>query len=169
MSSRLETTSTPKSTSPIDWEYICTHCRRGFNTSMAHQITMVDDTAAELMCSWCKHTDIYEPPNMEDIERPPALVSHTVRHDSEGEALARGFFEGGAWLQYREAPDGWVYEEMFTPAGENVASFKAESERDDCNTPREYIRREMDRYETYTVRGVEVQRPHIAGVLHDTE
>lgn len=159
--------STQKSSSEIDWEYVCTNCRRGFDASMAHQIDLLNETEAELMCSWCKHADTYEPPVADEIERPPAVVNHVTGEDSEGHPIARLFFEGGAWLQYRKAPDEWVYEEMFTTAGEKVASFKAEFERDDCNAPREYIHRERERYEKYTVRGVGIQRPHIAAVLID--
>lgn len=157
--------STQKSSSEIDWEYVCTNCRRGFNASMAHQIDLVNETEAELMCSWCKHADTYESPDEDEIDRPPAIVSHMIGKDSEGYPIARLFFEGGAWLQYREAPDEWVYEEMFTAEGERVASFKAEFERQDCHTPREYIHRELDRYEKYTLRGLGIQRSHIAAVL----
>lgn len=159
--------STQKSSSEIDWEYVCTNCHRGFNASMAHQIHVVDETKAELMCSWCKHTDTYGPPDLEEIERPPAIVGHVVGTDGGGYPIARLFFEGGAWLQYRKASDGWVYEEMFTAEGESVASFKAEFERDDCDTPQEYVHREIDRYRKYTARGLGIQRSHIATILID--
>lgn len=165
MNNPSETISTPTETSQIDWTYICTNCQRGFDASMAHQIAIVSDTEAELMCTWCKHIDTYEPPVAEEIERPPAIVTHTVGTDSEGHSIARLFFEGGAWLQYRKAPDEWVYEEMFTPAGEKAASYKAEFEREDCGPPREYLHRELDRYEKYTVRGLGIQRTHIAAIL----
>lgn len=157
--------STQKTSSGIDWEYICTNCSRGFNASMAHQIAILNESEAELMCSWCKHTDNYSSPDAEEIERPTAIVNHTVGNDSEGQPIARVFFEGGAWLQYRKATDGWVYEEMFTADGDEVASFKAEFDRDDCDSPSEYLRREIDRYDKYTVRGLGIQRPHIAVVL----
>lgn len=146
-------------------EYTCTNCNRGFNASMAHQIVILNENEAELMCSWCKHTDIYQPPDDDEIERPPAIVNHTVGQDSEGHPIARLFFEGGAWLQYRKAPDKWVYEEMFTADGEKEVSYKAEFEREDCDTPREYLQRELDRYEKYTVRGLGIQRTHIAAIL----
>lgn len=157
--------STQNTTSEIDWEYTCTNCGRGFNASMAHQIDILNESEAELMCSWCKHTDTYGSPGKDEIERPSAIVNHTVRKDSEGRPVARAFFEGGAWLQYRRADDEWVYEEMFAADGDEVASFKAEFDRNDCVTPREYLRREINRYDKYTVRGLGIQRPHIAVVL----
>lgn len=170
--------STQRSSSNIDWEYTCTNCRRGFNASMAHQITVVNENEAELMCSWCKHTDTYHAPVSEVIERPPAIVGHTILEDKteqdstgsqtqsgEGLSTARVFFEGGAWLQYRKASDGWVYEEMFDVGGEKIASFKAEFEKEACDSPQEYLHRMMEQYDKYTVRGLGIQLPHIAAVL----
>ncbi|UPM43093.1 hypothetical protein [Halocatena salina] len=154
-----------KASSEIDWEYTCTNCSRGFNASMAHQIVILNESEAEVMCSWCKHTDTYWAPNEEEVERPPAIVNYTVGKDSEGRPIARLFFESGAWLQYRKAADEWVYEEMFTAEGDEVASFKVEFDQDDCDTPREYLQREVERYDKYTVRGLGIQRPHIATVL----
>lgn len=154
--------STQKSSSNIDWEYICTNCRRGFNASMAHQITIVDEDEAELMCSWCKHTGVYQKPTTEVIERPPAIVGHTIVDQGE---TARVFFEGGAWLQYRKASDGWVYEEMFNAEGAEIASFKAEFEKEACDSPQTYLHRMMEQYDKYTVRGLGIQQPHIAAVL----
>ncbi|RRJ33477.1 hypothetical protein [Halocatena pleomorpha] len=109
--------------------------------------------------------DTYRPPDESEIERPPAIVNHTIENDSDGLTIARLFFEGGAWLQYRKAADEWVYEEMFTADGEEVASFETEFDRNDCNTPEEYLSREIGRYDKYTVRGLGIQRPHIATVL----
>lgn len=159
--------STPTEESPIDWPYVCRDCGHGFDASMARQIDIVSDTEAEIMCSWCRHTATYDPPESDDIERPPEIVDHTVFTD-DGLTTARLFFEGGAWLQYRRASDEWVYEELFTADGAEVASSKAEFERDDCETPRQYLHREMDRYEKYTVRGLAIHRQHIADLLlHD--
>lgn len=126
--------STPTEESPIDWPYVCRDCGHGFDASMARQIDIVSDTEAEIMCSWCRHTATYDPPESDDIERPPEIVDHTVFTD-DGLTTARLFFEGGAWLQYRRASDEWVYEELFTADGAEVASSKAEFERDDCETP----------------------------------
>lgn len=133
---------------------------------MAYEINIVDETDAELVCPWCRHTAIYVLPEIDDIERPPAIVDYTIVADDQGLTTAWLYFEGGAWLQYRRAPDEWVYEELFTADGKEVASFNTEFERDDCETPRTYLHREMDRYEAYTVGGLTIQWPHIADLLN---
>lgn len=163
--------SQPVSESHIDWEYTCSNCRRGFNASMAHQIVLIDETEAELMCPWCKHAGIYDPPDIGDIERPPAIVSHTIGTDEQGHSTARVFFDGGAWLQYRETPEGRVREEVFTTDGDLIESGKAEIEYDDCepaalyDLPKSYLSRFISQYQKFTVRGLRIQRPDIAVVL----
>lgn len=159
--------STPTEDSPIDWPYICTNCNHGFDATMAHQIAIVDDTEAELMCSWCKHTATYDPPAPEKIERPPGIVDHVIVTNDDDLTTARLFFAGGAWLQYREDSDGWVYEEMVNADGKQIESFKPEFERDDCDPATAYLQRIKSRYETLTVRGLRRQFPHIAAVLLD--
>lgn len=162
-----EQKSQPATESHIDWEYTCPHCSRGFDTSMANQITIVDDTEAELMCSWCKRTDTYDPPVLEEIERPPSIVDYTVVTNEQELTTARVFFEGGAWLQYRETPDGWVYEEMFNVDGEEIESFTPDFDCDDVDPATAYLQRLTLEYEKYTKRGLRIQQPHIAAVLLD--
>lgn len=158
-------------TDRIDWEYTCTNCRRGFNPEMAHQIVIVNETEAELMCSWCKHVDTYHQPSTDEVERPPAIVGQTLQKDAEERFTARIFFEGGAWLQYRETTEGRVCEEVFTADGDRTTSFNAEIEYDGCDiaqlydSPKEYCRRAIKQYEKFTVRGLRIQKPHVGAVL----
>lgn len=76
------------------------------------------------------------------------------------------FFEGGAWLQFRETPDGRVHEEMFDADGEEIQSFNAEIEHDDgdltelYDPPEAYLRSAVEQYEKYTVRGIRIRKPH---------
>lgn len=159
--------STPKENSPIEWPYTCPNCERGFDAKMAHQIVIVSDTEAELMCWWCRHTATYDPPAPEEIERPPTIVTHSIVMNDHGLTTARLFFEGGAWLQYREVPDDKVYEEIVNSDGEQIESFIPEFERDDCDPATAYHERTKAQYEKYTVRGLRIQQPHIAAVLLD--
>ncbi len=167
MSNKRIPASTPTEDSPIDWPYVCTNCNHGFDATMAHQIDVVNETEAELMCSWCKQTDTYAPPDAEEIERPPGIVDHAIVTTDNGLTTARLFFEGGAWLQYREAPDGWVYEEMFNAEGDQIESFTPDFEMEDCDPATAYLQRIRAYYERYTERGLRRQHPHIAAVLLD--
>ncbi len=167
MSNKRIPASTPTENSPIEWPYVCPNCNHGFDATMAHQIDVVNETEAELMCSWCKQTDIYDAPDAEEIERPPGIVDHVIVTTDDDLTTARLFFEGGAWLQYREDSDSWVYEEMFNSNGEQIESFKPEFDRDDCAPATAYLQRIKTRYETLTVRGLRRQFPHIAAVLLD--
>lgn len=150
------------------WEYNCEHCSRDFSGDMAHQIVVRGPHEADIMCPWCRHIAPYHAP--EEVERPPAMVGTSIV-TSGGQTTARMFFEGGAWLQYSETNDGRVREEMFNVDGEQIESFNAEIEHDDCDrselydSPEEYLQRAVDRYEKYTIKGLEIQRPHIAAVL----
>ncbi len=153
--------------SPLDWEYYCPNCDRGFNADMAYQIVLANDTEAELMCTWCKHTSTYEAPAPKAVKRPPAIVNDTIVTNDEERTTARLFFEGGAWLQYREASDGWVHEEMFNADGEQIESFTPDFEVEDCDPATAYLHRTKTRYKKLTVRGLRIQHPHIAAVLLD--
>lgn len=143
----------------------CSHCDRGFSPQQAHRIS-ISEATAEYTCPWCKQTISAEPP-LEMIERPPAIVSQSCTTDDAELLTARLFFEGGAWLQFRETEAGWVREEMFTPDGEESESFATEFDRDDCDHPVDYLHEEANRYATYTKAGLRIQRPHIAAVLLD--
>lgn len=120
------------------------------------------------MCPWCQQTATYRPP--ERIERPPAVVG-TATTTTDDHTIARLFFEGGAWLQYRETSDGRIREETFTADGELIESSNAETESEDCDLaelydpPEEYLRRAVERYETYTPRGLRIHQPHVATTL----
>lgn len=142
---------------------VCTSCDREFSPQQAHRVR-VQESTAEFTCPWCKQMVTADPPT-ELIERPPAIVGHTSTTDEQGLPTARLFFEGGAWLQFREVEEGWVREEMFNADGEEIESFAAEFDRGECDTPAAYLREEANRYPTYTKAGLRVQRPHIAAVL----
>lgn len=167
MNNEQSSTSMPTEDSPIDWPYVCPNCERGFDASMARQIAIVSDTEAELMCSWCRHTATYDAPDAEKIERPPGIVDHAIVTTDHDLTTARLFFEGGAWLQYREDADDWVYEEMFNADGEQIESFKPEFEVENCDPATAYLHRMKTRYERLTVRGLQRQFPHIYAVLID--
>lgn len=143
----------------------CTHCDRGFNPQQAHRITVYESTA-EYTCPWCKRTVSADPP-VEMIERPPAIVSQSCTTDAQELSIARLFFEGGAWLQFRETETEWVREEMFNSEGEEIESFATEFDQEDCDHPIEYLHQEANQYVTYTKAGLRTQRPHIAAVLLD--
>ncbi|UPM41790.1 hypothetical protein [Halocatena salina] len=143
----------------------CPHCDRGFDPQQAYRIT-VHESTADYTCPWCQQTVSADPP-LGMIERPPGIVSKSCTTDDAGLLTARLFFEGGAWLQFRETDDGWVREEMFTPEGKEYESFATEFDREKCEHPTDYLHEEANRYVTYTKAGLRIQRPHIAAVLLD--
>ncbi|WP_330630286.1 hypothetical protein [Halocatena halophila] len=141
----------------------CTNCDRGFVPQQAHRIER-QETTATYTCPWCKQTVVADPPR-EPVERPPSIVTHSIVTDEDGHSIARLFFEGGSWLQFSETGDGWVREEMFDADGVKIESFAADFNRDACDTPEAYLHQEIVRYDTYTVAGLKIQRPHVATVL----
>ncbi|RRJ33143.1 hypothetical protein [Halocatena pleomorpha] len=141
----------------------CHHCDRGFDPQQAYRI-IVHESMADYTCPWCQQTVSADPP-LGVIERPPSIVNTSCTIDDDGLHTARLFFEGGAWLQFRETDNGWVREEMFTPTGEEYESFATEFDREDCDPPVDYLNEEANRYTTYTKAGLRIQRPHIAAVL----
>ncbi len=123
--------------------------------------------------AWVQHTHRsapYHPP--EEIERPPAIVGTSIT-TTDGSTTARMFFEGGAWLQYRQTPDGCVREEMFDADGEKIESFNAEIEHEGrdlaelYDPPEAYLHSAVEQYEKYTVRGIRIRKPHIHAALVD--
>lgn len=153
-----------------DRQVQCSHCDRGFDPQQAHRIR-VHESTAEYTCPWCKRTVSADPP-LETIERPPAIVNRSCTTDEQESTAARParlFFEGGAWLQFRETEDGWIREEMFDADGEMIESFIPELDREEYDSPVGYLQQVADRYPTYTKTGLRVQRPHIATVLLDEQ
>lgn len=145
----------------------CPSCEHSFPAHRAPRINYRGGEDAEYTCPECATQSTHQPPETY-IERPPTIVDHSLQTDEEGLRTARLFFEGGAWLQFRQAPRGWVREEMFDEQGHETASLKAEIRKDACRLPTDYLIREVQRYPTYTTTGLRIQRPHIAAVLlHD--
>lgn len=142
----------------------CSHCDRGFGPQQAHRIRIHESTA-EYTCPWCERTVSADPPVA--FERPPAIVNRSCTTGEQGLTTARLFFEGGAWLQFRETEEEQIHEEMFDPDGKEIESFGAD--REGCNTPIDHLHQEANRYITYTKTGLGVQRPHIAAVLLDEQ
>lgn len=169
--SRQMQPSMPTDDSPMELEYTCKKCSRAFETRMAHKIEVHNEEEADIMCPWCKTTRTYHSPDPDEINRPPAVVNTSTKVE-DGCTTARMFFEGGAWLQYRETPEGRVREEMFNPDGDEIESFNAEIEHEDSepvselyDPPEAYLRSAVEQYRKYTVRGIRIQKSHIHAVL----
>lgn len=167
--SRQMQPSMPTDDSPMNLEYNCESCPRDFEAKMAHKIEVHNEKEADIMCPWCKTTASYHPPD--EINRPPAIVDSSTKTE-DGCTVARMFFEGGSWLQYRETAEGRVREEMFNEDGKQIESFNAEIEHEDFgpiselyDPPEAYLRSAVKQYEEYTVRGIRIQKPHIYAVL----
>ncbi|RRJ29938.1 paraquat-inducible protein A [Halocatena pleomorpha] len=89
----------------------CPDCDRTFPAHRAPYIDYRGEEIAEYTCPGCRDTIIHHPPE-QYIERPPAIVDHTILTDETDQPIARVFFEDGAWLQYRATDRRWVREEL---------------------------------------------------------
>lgn len=151
-----------------DREYVCTNCDRGFSTRMAQQIAMITDETAELMCSWCRHTDCYDAPDEADIERPPPVVDVRQSLENESSPTVDIEFEGGVIVQFRLGDDGIVRQETVDTDGTTLASRVARHDGPPTASPSVHGERLLETYRRYTVRGLGIQRPHLAvGLLED--
>lgn len=156
---RSDKNSTDRGT---DQELHCEHCDRRFGPKQALRIRVRGPHSAGFSCPRCKRLVWGTTPD--DINRPPPIVGNARKIDDEL-VTARAFFRGGAYLQFRETPKGWVREEMFNEDSDEIESFPVELDRDNCDPPMEYLDRELKRYPTYTITGLRLERPHIAAVL----
>lgn len=151
-----------------DREYVCTNCDRGFSTRMAQQITTISEDTAELMCSWCRHTDCYDAPDEGDIERPPPVVDVRRSGDSSAPPTVEIEFEGGVIVQFSTDADGMVRQKTIDTDGTTLASRIARHDGSPTASPEVHGERLLDTYRRYTVRGLGIQRPHLAvGLLEE--
>lgn len=118
------------------------------------------------------YTDYY-PVNVQNknIGQCRDELASVAEHENRRAAkrAADGFIQYGSG-SYQES-----FRAVFNADGERIESFKFEFEHDGCDvtelydTPEMYCYRAIEQHKKFTLRGFQIQKPHIAAVLIDRE